>query len=312
MKAIIINGYGDPEELREAELPVPQPSTGEVLVEIHAASINPVDWKIRSGRMSAILSYSFPLVLGLDISGVVKSPGASAHRFKIGDEVLAKINLAQSGGYAEFTAIDENRLLRKPTGLSFAEAAALPLAGITAWTALTDHARLSRGETILIHGGAGGVGSLAIQFAKALGAVVVTTASEANTAFVRSLGADRVINYRKEDFASVLGRTVDVVFDMIGGDVLTKSYDVLVPGGRLVTISSAPDASLAAKRGITASFFVTPEGGAHLAQIVKLVEEGRVRPIVSATVPLTAEGIQQAHRQSEAGHVRGKIVIQIK
>lgn len=312
MRAIIIQGYGDPEVLREAELPVPQPGDREVLVEIHAAGINPVDWKIRSGRMSGILAYSFPLVLGLDIAGVVKNRGASAHRFKIGDEVLAKIDLARSGGYAEFAAIDETRLVRKPPGLNFAEAAALPLAGITAWAALTDHARLSAGETVLIHGGAGGVGSLALQFAKALGAVVVTTASEANATFVRGLGADRVIDYRKEDFASVLGRTVDVVFDMIGGDVLTRSYEVLVPGGRLVTISSEPDAAVAAKRGVTASFFVTPEGGAHLAQIVKLVEEGRVRPVVSATWPFTAESVRQAHRQSEAGHGRGKMILQVK
>lgn len=312
MRAIVIHDYGDPDELRETELPMPRPGPSEVLVEIHAASINPVDWKIRSGGMRAILPYSFPLVLGLDIAGVVKERGASAGRFEIGDEILAKIDLARGGGYAEFTAIDETRLVLKPLGLSFPEAAALPLAGITAWAALTDHARLSPGETVLIHGGAGGVGSLAIQFAKTLGANVVTTVSEANVAFVRSLGADQVIDYRKENFASVLGRTVDVVFDVVGGDVLAQSYDVLVPGGRLVTIAAEPDGSVAAKYGVTASFFVTPEGGAHLAQIVKLVEEGRVRPKVSSHRAFTAENVQEAHRQSEAGHGRGKTVIRVR
>jgi len=312
MKAIIMKTYGDVSVLKETELPIPTLQEHEVLVEIHAASVNPVDWKIRSGHMSAILSYQLPIVLGMDFAGVVKRIGKGVNHFKVGDAVLAKASIMNNGAYAEFTAIDEQLLVLMPQNLSFAEAAALPLAGITAWQALTDHTKLKAGETVLIHGGAGGVGSLAIQFAKALGAVVVTTASEKNAEFVRSIGADKVISYDKEDFTAVLGQSVDVVFDMIGGDVLNKSYNVLVRGGRLVTIWGKVDEALAVEKGVTAVTFVTAEGGGHLAQIVKLVEEGKVHPIVGPIFPLSAEGLQNAHKMSETGHGRGKMIIKVK
>ncbi len=312
MKAIVIHSYGDAGQLTEAELPVPEPRDNEALVEICAASINAVDWKIRSGLMKDRIQYDFPLVLGLDIAGVVKKVGAGVARFREGDAVLAKTNLTDHGAYAEFVAVDEQLLVLKPQNLSFEAAAALPLAGMTAWQALTDHAKLRAGETVLIHGGSGGVGSLAIQFAKALGATVTTTVSEKNAEFVRSIGADRVIPYDKEDFVAALGQSVDVVFDMIGGEVLARSYDVLVEGGRLVTIWGEPDEALAKARGVTATTFVTAERGGHLEQIVRLAEQGKVRPVIGPFFPLTAEGVQSAHRLIETGHGKGKVIIQVK
>ena len=200
----------------------------------------------------------------------------------------------------------------KPENISFEEAAALPLAGITAWQALVDFAKLKAGETVLIQGGSGGVGSLAIQFAKAIGANVIATASAKNAALVRNIGADRMIAYDQEDFVTALGQSVDVVFDMIGGDVLARSYEVLVKGGRLVTIWGQPDKVLEEKHGVTSSAFVTLEGGDHLAQIVALTKEGKVRPVIGAIIPMTAKDLQNAHRQSETGHAQGKIIIATK
>ena len=312
MKAIIIDAYGDVNKLKKVEVSQPVPGKNEVLVETHAVSINPVDCKIRSGLMKEKISYAFPLVLGLDVSGVVKQVGQEVTGYKVGDAVLAKTNLLDNGAYAEFVAIDEQLLALKPDNLSFEEAAALPLAGTTAWQALADFAKLKKGETILIQGGSGGVGSLAIQFAKALGANVITTASEKNIDFVRNLGADQVIAYDIEDFVAVLGKSVDVVFDMIGGEVLARSYEVIVNGGRLVTIWGEPDPVLEQKHGVSAMSFVTLEGGPHLKQIVALAREGKVRPVISSTFPLTGEGIREAHRLSEQGHPKGKIIIQAK
>lgn len=312
MKAIIIKAYGDANQFEEADVPVPILKSQDVLVEIHAASVNAVDWKIRSGYMKDKLAYKFPLILGLDIAGIVSKVGEGVTRFKVGDAVLAKSNLADNGGYAEFIAIDEQLLVLKPYNISFEEAAALPLAGITAWQALTEFAKLKAGERILIQGGAGGVGSLAIQFAKALGATVIATASSKNVEFLQSLDVDQIIAYDKEDFVEALKDPVDVVFDMIGGDVLARSYEVLFKGGRLVSISALPNKELEAKYGVTASFFVTIEGGNYLEEIVKLVEEGKVRPVIRTSFSLTADGVQNAHRLIENGHTYGKVIIKVK
>ncbi len=312
MKAIIIDAYGDVNQLKEVEMPLPVPGKSEVLVEIHAVSINPVDYKIRSGLMQEKIKYDFPLIPGLDVSGVVKQLGEEVKEYKVGDAVLAKTNLLDNGAYAEFVAIDEGLLALKPDNLNFAAAAALPLAGITAWQALVDFAKLKKGETILIHGGSGGVGSLAVQFAKALGAKVSTTASEKNIDFVRELGADQVIPYDKEDFVAVLGKQVDVVFDTIGGDVLARSYEVINKGGRLVTIWGGADPILEKKHGVSAMSFVTIEGGSHLKEIVDLAKDGKVKPVISSTFPLTEKGLREAHTLSEQGHPRGKIIIQVK
>src|SRR5690606_677902 len=200
MKAIIIQAYGDASQLKGADVPMPLLNTHDVLIEIYSSSVNAVDWKIRSGYMKDILKYDFPLILGLDIAGVVSEVGEGVTHFKIGDEVLAKSNLSDNGGYAEFIVIDEKLLVPKPSNISFDEAAALPLAGITAWQALTEFAKLKAGERILIQGGAGSVGTLAIQFAKALGATVISTASAKNAELLERLDVDQVIAYDHEDF----------------------------------------------------------------------------------------------------------------
>lgn len=312
MKAIVIKSYGDVSQLQEADVPLSELKSHDVLVEVYAASVNAVDWKIRSGYMKDKLSYKFPLILGMDIAGIVSKVGKEVTRFKPGDAVLAKSNLVDNGGYAEFIAIDESLLVLKPDNISFEEAAALPLAGITAWQALKDFAKLKAGERILIQGGAGSVGSLAIQFAKALGAVVIATATSKNKEILQSLGVDQIISYDQEDFVEAINAPVDVVFDMIGGDVLARSYQVLKRGGRLVSISAFPNKELEAKYGVTASFFVTLESGDHLEEIVKLAKENKVRPVIRTSFPLTADGLQNAHRLIQDGHTYGKVIIKIK
>jgi NADPH:quinone reductase-like Zn-dependent oxidoreductase len=312
MKAIIIQAYGDASQLKDADVPMPLLNTHDVLIEIYSSSVNAVDWKIRSGYMKDILKYDFPLILGLDIAGVVSEVGEGVTRFKIGDEVLAKSNLSDNGGYAEFIVIDEKLLVPKPSNISFDEAAALPLAGITAWQALTEFAKLKAGERILIQGGAGSVGTLAIQFAKALGATVISTASAKNAELLERLDVDQVIAYDNEDFVKALKEPVDVVFDMVGGEVLARSYEVLVKGGRLVSISEEPNQELEAKYSVSASFFVTLEGGNHLEEVVDLVKEGNVKPVIRSSFSLTADGVQQAHKLIEDGHTYGKVIIKVK
>lgn len=312
MKVVEIRAYGASDVLVAAERPTPVPADREVLVEIHAGAVNAVDRKIRSGMMQAFLSYSMPAVLGFDIAGVVRSLGAGATRFKAGDAVLGKLGIAVGGGYAEFVALDEALLQPIPAPLSFEEAAGLPLSGMTALEALTDHGDIRAGDKVLIHGGSGGVGHLAVQIAKTLGARVTTTVSAENAGFARCLGADEVIAYDSQDFRQVLGQSMDVVFDMIGGEVLEKSYDVLVPGGRLVTIWGQPDEALAASRGIIASTFVTSEGGDHLLRLARLASDGALRPRVTSTHPLSAEGLRAAHDRLEAGHGTGKVIVRVK
>ncbi|WP_262247970.1 NADP-dependent oxidoreductase [Parapedobacter soli] len=310
MKAVVITSYGDISQLNDADIPMPLIGEQDVLVEIRAASVNAVDWKIRSGYMKEILAYEFPLVLGLDIAGVVKKVGAAVSRFKVGDAVLAKSNLADNGGYAAYTALHENLLEKIPNGVSFEKAAALPLAGMTAWQALTTFAGLTAGERVLIQGGAGGIGSFAIQFAKALGAKVIATASTRHVAWLKRLGVDHAIVYDQEDFAQVLrDMPVDVVLDAVGGEVLTRSYGVLKRGGRMVSIQEPPNPALEEMYGVKASFFVTLEGGNHLNEIVKLMDEGKVDPLIRTVLPLTANGIREAHSLIEDGHTYGKIVL---
>lgn len=312
MRAVVIDDYGNAGQLHEADVPMPTPGPHQLLIEVHAASVNAVDAKIRAGQMATKLSFEFPLVLGLDFAGTVSQVGAEVSDFAVGDAVLAKANLADNGCYAEFVVIDANLVVPKPPNLSFEEAAALPLAGMTGWQALNDFAQLRAGETVLIQGGSGGIGTLSIQFAKALGAHVITTVSASNAAMARKLGADRVISYDQEDFVSILGPTMDVVFDMIGGDVLTRSYDVLREGGRLVAIWGQPDPELDAARGVTSSTFVTLEGGQHLAQIVRLAHAGQVRPVIGSVFPFTTAGLRAAHTLAETGHPRGKSIIAMK
>ncbi len=285
MKVVYINQYGGRDELRFGELPNPTLQNNDVLIKVHAASVNPVDWKIREGYLQKRITYEFPLILGWDAAGVVTQVGSEVTEFKVGDEVFTRPAIDRNGTYAEFVAVDAGLVARKPKNMSFEEAAAVPLAGLTAWEALIEISQIKPGQKVLIHGGSGGVGTYAIQIAKAMGANVTTTVSSRNVQFVTSIGADEVIDYTNEDFSMVLS-DYDVVFDTIGGEVQEKSYKVLRKDGILVSIASLPDKALEEQHGVrTAYFFLQPDGK-KLAKLGQLIEQGKVKSVIGAVFPL--------------------------
>lgn len=311
MKAIIIEEYGDIEQFKEVDLPEPKIAGQEVLVEVHAVAVNPIDWKIRAGYLQDYLPFDMPIVFGWDVSGVVEKVGAQVADFRVGDRVLARADLKKPGAFAEMIAIEESQLVKKPEKLSFEEAAAIPLAGMTAWQLLFEKANLVAGETVLIHGGAGGIGLFAVQLAKRAGAHVITTASGRNKDFLLALGVDAFIDYRKEDFQSVVDG-VDVVVDLIGGDVLDRSYKVLKQGGRLVSVAEKPDQEKAKRMGITASYLNSKIKLAQLEELAGLAAAGELKVELADVLPFTLEGVKQAHALSETRHVRGKIIVKVK
>ena len=308
MKAVSIYYYGGPGVLAYEDAPRPHPAPGEVLVRVHAAGINPVDWKIREGHLKEMLHHTLPLVLGWDVSGVVAALGAGVTRFKVGDEVFSRPDIERDGAYAEFIVIRETEVALKPKSVDHVHAAALPLAGLTVWQSLFDAAALTAGQRVLIHAAAGGVGSLAVQLAKGRGAHVIGTASAKNHAFVRALGADEVVDYERERFETVVG-PVDVVFDTMGGDIQTRSWEVLKRGGILVSIASPPSAEAAVAHGGRFAFVFTQPNAAQLAEIATLVDAGKLKASVETVLPLAAAVRGQA--LSAAGHTRGKIVLQV-
>ena len=267
-----------------------------------------MDWKIREGHLKGMLTYPMPLTLGWDVSGVVSAVGARVSRLKVGDAVFSRPNIKRNGCYAEYVAIDESEVAYKPKTISHVEAASLPLAGITAWEALFSTANLKAGQRILIHGGAGGVGSLAIQLAKNCGAYVITTTSGKNVSLVKSLGADEVIDYEQSQFAEFV-QNVDVVFDTLGGQVQEDSWTKLKPGGILVSIVSPPSTERAHKLGVRSAFIFIEPNAKILNEIAKLVDLGKVRPVIGAEFAL--QDIAKAHALSEAGHAIGKIVLYV-
>jgi len=304
MKAVRIHQYGPSDVLAFEDSPRPQPDAGVVLVRVRASSVNPIDWKIRAGYLKQWMPIPMPFVPGRDVSGIVEAVGPGVSRFKKGDEVFGLVN----GAYAEFVAAREEELARKPRGITHAQAAAIPLAALTAWQALFDKAQLQAGQTVLVHGAAGGVGSFAVQFAKVKGARVIATASQSNQAFVKELGADQAIDYAKERFEEAV-RGVDVVFDTIGGETQQRSYAVLRRGGILVSVAAPPSADEAAKHGVRAEFLATQPDATQLGQIAQLVEAGEVKPQVGAVMSLA--DVRRAHQMSETGHMRGKIVLSV-
>jgi NADPH:quinone reductase-like Zn-dependent oxidoreductase len=308
MKAVSIYYYGGPGVLAYEDAPRPHPAPGDVLVRVHAAGINPVDWKIREGHLKEMLHHTLPLVLGWDVSGVIAALGAGVTRFKVGDEVFSRPDIERDGAYAEFIVIRETEVALKPKSVDHVHAAALPLAGLTVWQSLFDAAALTAGQRVLIHAAAGGVGSLAVQLAKGRGAHVIGTASAKNHAFVRALGADEVVDYERERFETVIG-PVDVVFDTMGGDIQTRSWKVLKRGGILVSIASPPSAEAAVAHGGRFAFVFTQPNAAQLAEIATLVDAGKLKAIVETVLPLAAAVRGQA--LSAAGHTRGKIVLQV-
>ena len=308
MKAVSIYYYGGPRVLAYEDAPRPHPAPGDVLVRVHAAAINPVDWKIREGHLKKILHHTLPLVLGWDVSGVVEALGAGVTRFKVRDEVFSRPDIDRNGAYAEFIVMRETEVALKPKSADHVHAAALPLAGLTAWQSLFDAAALTAGQRVLIHAAVGGVGSLAVQLATRRGAHVIGTASAKNHELARRLGADQMVDHERERFEDRVG-PVDVVFDTVGGEIQTRSWQVLKRGGILVSIVDPPSAEVAVAHGVRCAFGFTQPNAAQLAEIALLVDAGKLKPIVETVLPLSAAA--RGQELSEAGHTRGKIVLQV-
>jgi NADPH:quinone reductase-like Zn-dependent oxidoreductase len=306
MKAIRIHEYGGRETLHYEDAPIPEPKAGELLVRVKAAAVNPVDVWVREGRLKELLGHELPLVLGWDASGVIEAVGEGVSKFDVGDAVFARPRTARQGTYAEYAVIHEGEAAFKPQTLDHIRAAAVPLAALTAWQALFEAGKLSEGQTVLIHGAAGGVGHFAVQFAKRAGARVLATASAGNQEFVSLLGADKVIDYGATRFEEAADG-VDVVLDAVGGETQERSFEVLRERGRLISIVSEPSQDLAESKNVHAQLLVARPDGELLARICKMLDRGEVSPTVEVVLPL-AEA-QRAHELIESGHTRGKIVL---
>lgn len=307
MKAVCIEAFGGPDRLEVRDIPQPQPGENEVLIKVHAASVNPVDYKIRAGQYGAVGESELPKVLGRDVSGVVVACGAGVSSLKEGDAVYAMLD-GGPGGYAEYVTVRADLCAAKPAALDYAEAAAVPLAALTAWQGLFDHGGLIAGQRVLIHGGGGGVGHFAIQFAKARGAQVSTTVSEEDKEFVLSLGADQAIDYRTERFEDEV-READLVFDLVAGDTQERSWSVLKDGGTIVSTLARPSERQAKIHHARALNYIAHPDGDELALIGQLIEEGKVRPHVQARFPL--ERAAAAQDTLEHQHTQGKIVLEV-
>ncbi|WP_329361058.1 NADP-dependent oxidoreductase [Streptomyces sp. NBC_01483] len=334
MRAFTVNRYGKTgNDLQAADVPRPAMGEHDVLVEVHAAGVNVLDAKIRDGEFKLILPYRLPLILGNDVAGVVVRVGARVRKFKPGDEVYARPDKGRIGTFAEFIAIHEHDLAAKPKHLTMTEAASVPLVGLTAWQALIEIAGLKKGQKVFIHAGSGGVGTFAIQLAKHLGATVATTTSAGNIDLVTSLGADVVIDYRQDDFETVL-HDYDVVVNSLDDATLMKSLRVLKPGGKLISISGPPDPSFAReigkpwilrpvmrvlshrirkaakRRGISYSFLFMRASGDQLREITSLIDSGIIRPVMDRVFPF--ESTNEAMAYVEKGRTKGKVVIKVK
>jgi NADPH:quinone reductase-like Zn-dependent oxidoreductase len=308
MKAIRIHSYGDPSVLRYEQAPLPDLAEDDLLIRVIATSVNPVDWKIRQGLARSLLDYPLPLILGWDVSGIVERTGRAVTRFRPGDAVYSRPDIRRNGTYAEFVAVRESEVAPKPATLSHVEAATLPLVSITAWESLFTTGGLQAGQRVLIHAGAGGVGTIAVQLARARGARVTATASAANAALVAGLGADEVIDYRQTPVAQ-MPRGFDLVFDTIGGATQDASWDLLAPGGMLVSIVSPPAQEVAQARGLRAGYVFIQPNAAILTELGQMVDIAQIRPVVGAEFAL--KDIRQAHEFSETGRARGKIAIYV-
>ena len=308
MKAAFIDQFGGPEVLHYGDLPDPVAADGEVIVDVHAASINAADWKFRGGEYGRHANVKFPQVPGRDFSGVVSTAGGGAD-LKVGDAVFGVIAAGKEGTYCEKIAINAAIVAKKPDGLSHINAAALALTGLTAINSVENTLKLQRGETILIQGGAGGVAGFAIQFAKYLGARVITTTSAANIDYVRGLGADQVIDYNAEDFTKVVSGC-DAVFDTVGGDVAKKSYLVLKPGGRAAFIASGAEAPKPDRTDVTGLRPPVPRSRKAMERVAELFVAGAIRPPEVKLYKLSQAA--EAHRLSQSRHFRGKLVFQVR
>jgi len=333
MKSFLIDRYSKGGRLRLGESPEPELRDNDVMVEIHAAGVNLLDSKIRDGEFKLILPYRLPLVLGNDVAGIVVRVGGNVRRFKPGDAVYARPAQDRIGTFAEYIAMDEAEVAMKPNNLTMEEAASIPLVALTAWQVLVERVNLQKGQKVLIQAGSGGVGTIAIQLAKHLGAYVATTTSTANVALVKSLGADVVVDYKKDDFEKVL-KGYDVVLSSLGKDTLEKSLAVLKPGGKLVSISGPPDPDFAKeigagwplqqvmrllsfgirrksnRRGISYSFLFMTANGGQLGKITSLIEAGDIRPVTDRVFRF--EKTNEALDYVVTGRAKGKVVVAVK
>lgn len=310
MKAVIINQYGGPEELQMATIERPSIDQDEVLVAVQATSINPIDWKARQGLLKGMFDWQMPVVLGWDVAGTIVEAGAAVTNFKVGDEVFARPDIyadGRRGTYAEYAAVKEDKLALKPASLSFEQAAALPLAGLTAYQVIHDQLKIQAGEKVLIQAGAGGVGLNAIQIAKYLGAEVATTASANHHPLLKQIGADHVIDYHTTAVQDVL-TDYDAVFDTI--DAIDEGLAILKPTGRLVTIDGQPTAAQKSQGPTVSSWWLQPNGR-ELAILGQLAVEGHLQVIIDQVFPFSTAGLQAAHRYSENSHSAGKLIINV-
>src|SRR5436309_1635187 len=308
MKAVVIHEYGGPEVLKYEDISRPEPNDDQLLIHVIAAGVNPVDGMIRSGMFAKEGNRAFPIILGGDVAGVVEKVGSKITKFKAGDPVFAYVSLDNSGGYAQYALVTEREAAPKPKSLTYVEAAAVPVAAMTAWQALVDTAKLSAGQTVLIHGGSGGVGSFAIQIAKARGAKVIATASTANQDFLKQLGADVAIDYTKQKFEDV-AKDVDVVLDSIGSDTLARSYAVVKKGGIIVSLVARPKESELEKHGIRGAALNAEPNSEELAEVGRLIDDKKIKVIVSQT--FTHSEAMKAQEQVATGHTRGKVVLKV-
>ena len=330
MLAAYIEAYGGPERLRVGTMPEPSPGAHDLLVDVAAASVNPIDFKLRQGKVKSMMRFDFPLILGNDLSGTVRATGSAVTRFKVGDRIIARLGKTRIGAFAEQALVTETDAARAPSTIDLTDAAALPLAGLTAWQALFELGQLSAGQTLLVHAGAGGVGHLALQLGRWKGARVITTASAKNRERCLQLGADEVIDYRSTRFDQVM-RTADVVLDSQGGDTLLRSIAITRPGGHVISIAAMPTPAVARAWGVGApltwilAFLTRPEraaakargvnyhflfmrpDGAQLAELVKLVDAGLLRPEIDQRYPLAEAAAALAY--VEAGHAAGKVLV---
>ena len=308
MRAIRINQYGGTEILQLNQIDTPKINTDDILIKVKSSSINPVDWKIREGYLKDFIPYQMPVTLGFDVSGVVSEVGSEVTDFKVGDEVFSRPDISRDGAYADYIAVKADEVAFKSSKLSFEQAAALPLAGITAWQCLVDVGQLQAGQRVLIHAGAGGVGHLAIQIAKAKGATVIATASTANQELLAQFGADQAVDYTKGVLLEQI-EPVDIVIDTIGGEVQSNSWALLKAGGMLVSIVDQPNEELAKQHNAKAAFVFIESSSRILRELNKLVEKDQLLPFIEHRFSL--EQIADAHLQSQTGRTRGKIIIKV-
>lgn len=333
MKALVFKGYGGPDQIAFADTPRPVPKSDEILVQVHAAGLNPIDYMVPKGTFKPILRFQLPATLGSDVAGVVVETGSRVTRFKPGDAIFASIFDLSKGALAEFAVVPDNAAALKPKNLDFVQAASIPMVGLTSWQALKERARLKPSQKVFIPAGAGGIGTFAIQLAKHLGAKVGTTTSTGNVDLVRSLGADEVIDYTKQEFENVL-RDYDAVLGTVRGDALEKSLRILKPNGTVVSLIGPPDAAFARargmnpflvfvfgflsrkiirhakKRGVAYSFLFVHSDGSQLGEIGELLKAGRIRPVIDKIFPF--DEAKDALAYLEQGRAKGKVVVQMR